>query len=212
MNIHFPRIFALAALATAAAFAAEPAADFTRLREHVAALGDLKSPPAVHDAEGFAPVGTLKPIFFEGLAYQGKPTRVFAWLGLPANHTGKVPGVVLVHGGGGTAFKEWVQKWNEQGFAAISMAVLQHNTLDEKQRILPRIAAAIRPGGLFVMSESTVLEETRTQLTQEGWIRLVISHGFELLSTWHPNPEHGIDDAYMFRRGERLAKAPKRPK
>lgn len=106
----------------------------------------------------------------------------------------------------------WDMAFAEQFDAAISMAVLQHNTLDEKQRILPRIAAAIRPGGLFVMSESTVLEETRTQLTQEGWIRLVISHGFELLSTWHPNPEHGIDDAYMFRRGERLAKAPKRPK
>ena len=123
MNIHFPRIFALAALATAAAFAAEPAADFTRLRERVAALGDLKSPPAVHDAEGFAPVGTLKPIFFEGLAYRGKPTRVFAWLGLPKNPIGKVPGVVLVHGGGGTAFKEWVKKWNDQGFAALSIAV-----------------------------------------------------------------------------------------
>jgi cephalosporin-C deacetylase-like acetyl esterase len=36
---------------------------------------------------------------------------------------GKVPGMVLVHGGGGTAFKEWVQKWNAQGFAAISIAV-----------------------------------------------------------------------------------------
>ena len=49
--------------------------------------------------------------------------RVFAWLGLPENCSGKVPGVVLVHGGGGTAFKEWVQKWTAQGFAAISIAV-----------------------------------------------------------------------------------------
>jgi dienelactone hydrolase len=31
--------------------------------------------------------------------------------------------VVLVHGGGGTAFKEWVKKWNDQGYAAISIAV-----------------------------------------------------------------------------------------
>jgi len=30
---------------------------------------------------------------------------------------------VLVHGGGGTAFKEWVKKWNDHGFAAISIAV-----------------------------------------------------------------------------------------
>ena len=31
--------------------------------------------------------------------------------------------MVLVHGGGGTAYKEWVQKWNQHGFAAISIAV-----------------------------------------------------------------------------------------
>ena len=118
------RLALLGALATSAVHAAtSPSANFAHLREQVAALGELKSPPTVYPAEGFAPVGTLKPFFFEGLSYQGKPTHVFAWLGLPAERTGKVPGVVLVHGGGGTAFKEWVQKWNEQGFAAISIAV-----------------------------------------------------------------------------------------
>ena len=42
---------------------------------------------------------------------------------MPAKREGKVPGMVLVHGGGGTAHKEWVKKWNDQGFAAISIAV-----------------------------------------------------------------------------------------
>jgi dienelactone hydrolase len=123
MKLPLLRIAALAALATTAAFAAAPATNYAALREQVAALGELKTPPAVSPAEGFTAIGSLKPIFFEGLAYQGKPTRVFAWLGLPAELTGKVPGVVLVHGGGGTAFKEWVQKWNAQGFAAIAIAV-----------------------------------------------------------------------------------------
>ncbi len=117
------RVSTLIALVAVACAAQALAADFPRLRDQVAALGNLTSPPAVHAAEGFAATGSIKPIFFEGLAYQGKPTRVFAWLGLPKNPSGKVPGVVLVHGGGGTAFKEWVQKWNEQGFAAISIAV-----------------------------------------------------------------------------------------
>ena len=112
----------LAALTSAASLAAAPSADYAALRLQVAALGDLKAPPAVH-AEGFVEAGPIKPLFFEGLPYQGKSTRVFAWLGLPANRTDKVPGVVLVHGGGGTAFKEWVKKWNDQGFAAISIAV-----------------------------------------------------------------------------------------
>jgi dienelactone hydrolase len=111
-------------LAVPAVHAATPSTtDFASMREQVAALGDLKAPPTVHAAEGFTAAGPIKPLFFEGLPYRGKPTRVFAWFGLPAERSEKVPGVVLVHGGGGTAFKEWVQKWNEQGFAAISIAV-----------------------------------------------------------------------------------------
>lgn len=113
----------LAALATTASYAAGAATDFASLRAQIAGLGALTSPPAVHPAEGFAATGTIKPLFFESLPYRGNSTRVFAWLGLPAGRPAKVPGVVLVHGGGGTAFKEWVQKWNDQGFAAISIAV-----------------------------------------------------------------------------------------
>lgn len=79
--------------------------------------------PKTYDAEGFKPEGQVRAIYYDALPYGGKPTRVFAWIGLPAKREGKVPGIVLVHGGGGTAFKEWVQKWNAQGFAAISIAV-----------------------------------------------------------------------------------------
>jgi len=89
------------------------------------ALAKQTAPPAVHDATGFQAEGAVRPIFFDALDWEGKPTRVFAWIGLPAGASKEkpVPGVVLVHGGGGSAFKEWVQKWNEQGFAAISIAV-----------------------------------------------------------------------------------------
>ncbi len=94
--------------------------------------------PRVHEAEGFKPEGTVRAIFYEGLPWQGKPTRVFAWIGLPAQRTGKVPGMVLIHGGGGTAFKEWVQKWNAQGFAAISIAVEgQTDVNDNKEKGRP---------------------------------------------------------------------------
>lgn len=123
MKLGLARLPGLSAFAIASAFAAGPATDFAPLREQIAALGDLKSPPAVDPAEGSAATGAIKPLFFDSLPYRGKPTRVFAWLGLPVERPGKVPGVVLVHGGGGTAFKEWVQKWNDQGFAAISIAV-----------------------------------------------------------------------------------------
>lgn len=89
--------------------------------------------PKVHEAVGFKPDGTVRAIFYDALTWQGKPTRVFAWIGLPAKREGKVPGMVLIHGGGGTAFKEWVQKWNAQGFAAISIAVEGQTDVNESK-------------------------------------------------------------------------------
>ncbi len=94
----------------------------------------------------------------------------------------------------------WDMPFDRSFDVAISMAVLQHNQLAEKKRILPRIATALRLGGHFAMQESTVLEETATQLTQAQWIALVESYGFALLRTWHPNPEYNVNDAYLFRR------------
>jgi len=65
----------------------------------------------------------IKAIFYEGPTYQGDETKVFAYLGVPetASESNKVPAVVLVHGGGGTATMEWVKMWNQKGYAAISM-------------------------------------------------------------------------------------------
>src|SRR5206468_7943210 len=72
--------------------------------------------------------GEIKAFFYDGLAYQGHATRVFAYVGIPpgANSKSKVPGMVLVHGGGGTAFPEWVRIWNERGYAAIAMDLEGH--------------------------------------------------------------------------------------
>ncbi|WP_222846182.1 alpha/beta hydrolase family protein [Pontiella sulfatireligans] len=97
--------------------------DYSTECNEVLALGKLTEAPDVRDAAGFESTDHLKAIYFDALDWKGKPTKVFAWLGLPANRSGKVPGIVLVHGGGGSAFKEWVEKWNDQGFAAISIAV-----------------------------------------------------------------------------------------
>jgi dienelactone hydrolase len=96
--------------------------DFAAQRVEVLALGKLSTPPVMMDAEGFEREGGVRAIYFDALDYEGKPTKVFAWLGIPENRIGKMPGIVLVHGGGGTAFREWVEKWNERGFAAIAIA------------------------------------------------------------------------------------------
>ena len=81
----------------------------------------LSNPPAVFPAEGISAEG-VKSFFFAGVPYQGKPTRVFAYYGVPKNADGKkIPAMVLIHGGGGTAFDRWVKVWNERGYAAIAM-------------------------------------------------------------------------------------------
>lgn len=99
------------------------AAGTAEQRDKVLALGELTAPPATHEADGFVKNDGLKALFYDSLPWKGKPTRVFAWLGIQERRTGKLPGIVLIHGGGGTAFKAWVRKWNEHGFAAISIAV-----------------------------------------------------------------------------------------
>ena len=67
----------------------------------------------------------IKGLFFEGLPFKGKPTTVFSWYGVPENLTknDKVPAIVLVHGGGGTAFIDWVKEWTNRGYIAIAIGL-----------------------------------------------------------------------------------------
>jgi len=78
--------------------------------------------PAYSAAGEAAQVEGIKAIYFEGPEYQGRSSRIFAYYGHPEVRPGeKVPGVILLHGGGGTAFPEWVQRWVSQGYAAIAI-------------------------------------------------------------------------------------------
>lgn len=84
-------------------------------------MKQLSKPPHTYPAPGFHEEG-VRPLFFDGVPWKGKPTRIFAWYGVPANRGAKkVPAVVLVHGGGGTAFANWVRLWNSRGYAAIAL-------------------------------------------------------------------------------------------
>lgn len=71
--------------------------------------------------------GTVRSLLYRGEPFGGKPTRVFAYYASPATLAGKsqggekYPAVVLVHGGGGTAFREWAELWAKRGYAAIAM-------------------------------------------------------------------------------------------
>jgi len=65
--------------------------------------------------------GRVRPVYYEGEPLAGKPTRVFACYARPEKIEGKLPAMVLVHGGGGKAFPEWAELWAERGYAALAM-------------------------------------------------------------------------------------------
>lgn len=71
--------------------------------------------------DNLKPDSGIRPVFYEGELFHGQPTRVFAWIGIPPRHQGKLPGIVLVHGGGGTAFRSWTKLWVDRGYAVIAM-------------------------------------------------------------------------------------------
>lgn len=52
----------------------------------------------------------------------GKENKIFAFIGYPKTPMpeGGYPAVVLIHGGGGYAFYEWVTEWTEKGYVAIA--------------------------------------------------------------------------------------------
>jgi dienelactone hydrolase len=81
-------------------------------------LAELKKAPA---AEWGVRTGLVQEVYYQGELLHGKPTRVFAYLGRPAEGHGPFPTMVLVHGGGGKAFSKWAEHWAERGYVALAM-------------------------------------------------------------------------------------------
>ena len=66
----------------------------------------------------------VQSLSYHGLAYKEKPTSVFAYYASPASFGIKgdnFPALVLVHGGGGSAFNKWAELWAKRGYVAIAM-------------------------------------------------------------------------------------------
>ncbi len=93
----------------------------------------------------------------------------------------------------------WDIDFNEEFDMAVTIAVLQHNTLEEKKKILPKIYKSLKKDGIFFTTESTVIKETKSQLTYDGWINLVEQNGFKFLESWHPNSSN-LNEYYLYKR------------
>jgi dienelactone hydrolase len=81
-------------------------------------MGMLRQVPA---AEWGARTGLVQEVYYQGEPYHGKATRIFAYLARPAKGEGPFPAMVLVHGGGGKAFRAWAEHWASRGYMALAM-------------------------------------------------------------------------------------------
>ena len=95
-------------------------------------LTELKRTPTMR---WLAQTGAVHSLLYAGEKFQGRDTEVFAFYASPvtlgtAEPGAKFPGVVLIHGGGGTAFAEWVHLWASRGYAAIAMDLSGSRPID----------------------------------------------------------------------------------
>jgi dienelactone hydrolase len=92
---------------------------------------------------------SARSLSYQSEDYGGVRTEVFAFYASPAtlkqsdsvNATdpiSKYPGVVLVHGGGGTAFREWAELWAKRGYAAIAMDLAGYRPIPGKNAHDPK--------------------------------------------------------------------------
>lgn len=74
----------------------------------------------------------ILPIYYS----VGDQYRVFAYYGKPAQANPKRgnPAVLLIHGGDGCAYYEWVKEWTEKGFVAIAPDFSAQYAVGEKER------------------------------------------------------------------------------
>lgn len=122
MKTNLRTVVALLIFACAPGLAEEPALRPASMPWDMAVL---REPPKFEWVDAKSPVRSL---IYEGPAHKGHAkTQVFAYYATPGTLAGdtskdkNLPAVVLIHGGGGTAFAEWCAMWAKRGYAAIAM-------------------------------------------------------------------------------------------
>lgn len=150
-----PRIITLLLISLSTALA-----DYTSDFAAIDAIGDLTTAPAIYEvdmtsgtAESSNTVATLsagdhKTIFFDSVDYQGNPTRAYAWIDIPAGASAATPApaIVLIHGGGGRAFEDWVTLWSSRGYVAISIDTEGNSTNNLEEKVKHSMGGPSRTG------------------------------------------------------------------
>lgn len=62
----------------------------------------------------------IKAIAYEGVDRNSNKTKVFAYVGYPKGADNTTPAIVLIHGGGGHSFLQWMKLWMDKGYTVIA--------------------------------------------------------------------------------------------
>ncbi|QDU41165.1 Alpha/beta hydrolase family protein [Maioricimonas rarisocia] len=158
--------------------------------ENVAAtqwdMETLHKPPAMKWLDDASPIRSL---LYEGEPYKGQTTDVYAIYATPGTISGdpskdhNLPAVVLVHGGGGTAFPQWVWQWAKRGYAAIAM------DLSGRRSAAPEFDP--QTGELIVISRTRQIPRSRLERggPEQGHREKFDSVGGSLEDDW---PYHAV--------------------
>lgn len=143
-------------------------------------MSALTAPPEVFDSPDIQSSDPrIRALFFAGAPYRGEETRIFVWLGMPETKPGeKVPGIVLLHGGGGTAFESWVKLWVERGYAAIAIDHFGSLPVPESQKPRPRNPAGGPAGGSLAFAQ--LGEPLRDQWPYQAITAAILAHSLLL--------------------------------
>lgn len=160
-------------------------------------IWDLDSLQKVPNFRYIDSTSRVHEILFEGPKYQGEKTDIFAYYSNPdiiktgKNQGNKFPGVVLISGGSQPALKEWVERWAQEGYAAITCdygntslvkgrGPLLKNLEDELAFIYdsiahgPKSVRAYRTSSIVMLAHSLLLsfpevEKNKTVVTGISW-------------------------------------------
>ena len=108
---------------------------------------------------------------FKGEAYPEKnlsETWVYAAVGVPKTEMpeGGYPAVVLVHGGSGYVFKEWINYWTDKGFVALALDMYSNGL----ERVKGQIVKSVNPLGGPNESKTGSLYDGADELKENTWL------------------------------------------
>ncbi|MFA6930669.1 MAG: alpha/beta fold hydrolase [Lentisphaeria bacterium] len=79
----------------------------------------------------------LRDLLITGADVDGKRAEFFAYVGYPDTPvpSGGFPGILLIHGGGGTAYPQYMKLWLNQGYAVLALDWYNQRPLSKPEKL-----------------------------------------------------------------------------